>query len=141
MSTKFTRVTLLFLFLGGFTALISFSGLFWVEARAAVNDAKSIHFRQNGYTGGLHHGKYRGSTTSVRILYFSFNVDGKAYEGWGLPNEYDGKTTKIKFFNHYPLVNISSSQPWFFLSLFLFFCAFSSRTLVMWARGILHKNG
>ena len=134
MEIRVTKPTKAFLVLGFLSVAVAFSSLFFKEVSAKVTDIKIYNFYQAGHAA-TPYSNFTGSRSIFKFASYKYSVESVKYSGWGIANQYDGKTVSIKYFPLFPSVSISSSGLYFLLAFTFFFLAAGLRAIVTWARG------
>ena len=130
---RLTKPTKVLLVLAVMSTAIAFASLFFKEVNARVTDIKLYNFQQQGHPGVLYSNS-RGNQSIFQFASYTYKVGGKRYKGWGMANQYNGRTVVIKYSTLLPSLSVSSSGLYFLLAFFFFFLAAGARSIVTWAR-------
>ncbi|RBP49322.1 hypothetical protein [Arenicella xantha] len=139
MKFKFSMPVKLLLATASSFFIIGFASLFFQTIEADVISVLQLVFHQQGYSG-LPHSNFNGSSSSLLVAEYQYEVASKKYRSWGLAISGYGESLSIKYFPWAPALSVVSSAPYFMAGFFFLFIGFGIRSFIVWCKTIVHRH-
>ena len=139
MKVEFSILVKVLLSVTGLFFVVGFSSLFFPAIEAEVIEVRQLAFHQQGYDG-LPYSNFNGSTSSLLLASYEYEVNETKYNGWGLIKGYGEERIFVKYFPLAPSISISSSAPYLLMSFFLFFISLGIRSFIVWCKKIAYGH-